>query len=58
MERQKELEYIIKGIKADLYVKFLDLHNDNQLNSTKYISECKSLLEALESSKNELTQIK
>jgi len=58
MNRAQELIYIIKGIKAELYVKFLDLNNDNDLKSTKYITECKSLLDALENSKNELNKLK
>jgi hypothetical protein len=54
MNRKDELQYIIKGIKADLYNAFIELNNDKD---NKTINKCKSLLEALEISKNEYNKL-
>lgn len=54
MQRKDELNYIIKGIKTDLYNAFIELNNDKD---NKTIQKCKSLLESLETSKNELDKL-
>ena len=54
MNRKDELQYIIKGIKAELYNAFIELNNEKD---NKSIGKCKVLLEALETSKTEYDKL-
>ena len=57
MDREEELELIIKALKAEMYDAFLVLNNEKNILSNNGIARTKELLKNYETAKNEINTI-